>query len=83
MQQLLGYLTWRDCKAALVIFNKHIRRFSEILSRVPETFSQIDNFLKEEPTNQDGEWRYLISSREDEARHITLHVFLFNLFVDK
>jgi len=28
IDQLLGYLTWRDCKAAIIIFNKHNSKFS-------------------------------------------------------
>ena len=32
IDQLLGYLTWRDVKAALVIFNKNVKGFTELLS---------------------------------------------------
>jgi hypothetical protein len=34
IDQLLGYLTWRDCKTALIIFNKHNKEFSKILSQI-------------------------------------------------
>jgi hypothetical protein len=29
----------------------------------------------------DGEWRFVFTANEDEARRIVLHVFLFNLYV--
>lgn len=30
LSQLLGYVTWRDCKAALVLFNKDVAGFSAV-----------------------------------------------------
>jgi hypothetical protein len=30
LSQLLGYTTWRDCKAALVLFNKSVAAFSSV-----------------------------------------------------
>ena len=44
INQLLGYLTWRDCKTALVVFNKHNARFSGILSQVEEIFQSHECF---------------------------------------
>jgi len=80
--QLLGYLTWRDCKAALVTFNKHNARFSEVLAKVPETLHGHPLFLKALGSSSAGEWRLLFRSREDEAHLVTVHVFAFNLYVD-
>jgi hypothetical protein len=36
VDQLLGYLTWRDCKAALIVVNKTVAGFSALLERAPE-----------------------------------------------
>lgn len=79
--QLLNYLTWRDCKAAIVIFNKHNSGFSELLQRVPETLAANPRIRKALGQRGDGEWRFVFASAEDQAREVVVHVFLFNLYV--
>ncbi len=80
IDQLLGYLTWYDCKTALIIFNKQNAKFSEILDKVPETMKNHKKFLKVIDEGYPGDWRYSVKSPDDEDRRITVHVFLFNLY---
>jgi hypothetical protein len=80
VNQLLGYLTWRDCKAALVIFNKHNARFSELLSKVPEVLKTHPKFRSDLQSSGGGKWRFSMNSPEDERRIIHVHVYLFNLY---
>jgi hypothetical protein len=79
--QLLSYLTWRDCKAALIIFNRHVKEFSEVMKRLSEAITEHLLFVRELPRGRPGEWRYILRSREDPNRLIILHVFAFNLVV--
>lgn len=81
IDQLLGYLTWRDCKAAIVIFNKHNAGFSEILKKIPVVLESHDNFVSNVDESQQGEWRIWISNSEDDCRKILIHVFVFDLYV--
>ena len=81
VDQLISYLTWRDAKAALVIFNKKIGKFSELLEKVPVALAKHPSSVKDHGQQGDGEWRYMFRSTEDEGRRITVHVFLFDLFV--
>lgn len=85
IDQLLDYLTWRDCKAAIIIFNKHNAKFSEILTKMPNTIIThplFDKNLEYELENKDeGEWRYIFKSKEDEMKKIIIHLFVFNLYV--
>ncbi len=83
VDQLLSYLTWRDCKAALVIFNKHVAGFAEIQKKVPDILNSHDCCLRSVESGHAGEWRFILRSKEDQDRHITIHVFLFNLYVSK
>jgi len=83
VNQLLGYLTWRDCKAALIIFNKEVAGFSAIQKKVPEVLGGHSNCIRPETTSQAGEWRFRFRSAEDEEREIIIHVLLFNLYVAK
>ncbi len=81
VDQLLAYLTWRDCKAAIVIFNKHNAKFTELLDKVPATLSAHQKFKKDLGQRGDGEWRFLFTSAEDELRQVIVNVFLFNIYV--
>jgi len=78
--QLLGYLTWRDCKTALVIFNKTVAAFTEIQGKIPGIFESHANYEKSLDSKQAGEWRFLCRSQEDPERKVIIHVFLFNLY---
>ena len=81
VDQLLGYLTWRDCKAALILFNKDVAGFSSIQGKVPEVLREHPKYVREVNSDQAGEWRFVCHSAEDDQRLVTVHVFLFNLFV--
>lgn len=80
VDQLLGYLTWRDCKAALVFFNKDVGGFAALQHKLPEVLKAHANIVRPISTNEAGEWRFVFRSGDDEDRHITVHVFLFNLY---
>lgn len=81
INQLLGYLTWRDCKAAIILFNKNVAKFSDLLQKVPETFAKHAKLKKNLGGKCVGEWRYILISDEDAMRYIYVHVFLFNLYI--
>ena len=81
IDQLLGYLTWRDCKAAIVVFNKHNAKFSAILETIPGVFEAHSRFKRLRMVEGPGEWQFDMTSREDEGRQVRVHVFVFNLFV--
>ncbi|QAT16664.1 hypothetical protein BU251_02425 [Candidatus Velamenicoccus archaeovorus] len=80
VDQLLGYLTWRDCKAALIVFNKHVKGFSEVLAQVPEVLKTHTRIKKSIGTISDGEWDFVFMSKEDDGRLVHVRVFLFNIF---
>lgn len=81
IDQLLSYLTWRDCKASIVIFNKHNAKFTELLDKVPDTMKSHKNFKCDLGQQGDGEWRYIFTSPEDELRQIIVNIFIFNIYV--
>lgn len=81
IDQLLGYLTWRDCKAAIIVFNKHNAKFSGIQETIPTVFSAHTLYRRSTEVKEVGEWQFDMTSREDEGRQVRIHVFAFNLFV--
>lgn len=80
LDQLLDYVTWRDCKAALVIFNKSVAGFAATQELVQPTLTKRPGFLRQHSA-PNGEWRFVFQSKEDPSREITVHVFMFNLYV--
>src|SRR3989304_9308879 len=62
VDQLLSYLTWRDCKAAIIVFNKHNAKFTELLTKVSETVRSHLKFKKELGQQKEGEWRFILTS---------------------
>ncbi|MGE3848107.1 MAG: hypothetical protein AB7I01_14595 [Gammaproteobacteria bacterium] len=82
IDQLLGYLTWRDCKAALIVFNKSVKGFSSILERVAPTLKAHQNAKRDFiATNAANEWRLCFQSANDQLREVTIHVFVADLSV--
>ena len=77
--QLLAYLTWRDCKTSLVVFNKNVAAFSGLLQKAPEAMRVHGCFKREIGESSAGEWRFVFRDPDDNAREITVHLYLFNL----
>ena len=80
LDQLLGYLTWRDSKAALIVFNSRNRNFSQLLQAVPGALKSHPLYVADLASTEPGEWRVRMRSKEDEGRRVIVHVFLFDLY---
>jgi hypothetical protein len=80
LDQLLGYLTWRDCKAALILFDKDVAGFSDLLAKVQPAAETHSRFMKTAKASPQGEWRFLLRSKDDDARLVHVHVFLLNIY---
>jgi hypothetical protein len=81
IDQLLSYLTWRDCKTAIIIFNKDIAGFADILQKTKTAIESHSCFMKTVSETDQGEWRCIFRSMEDGARLLQIHIFHFNLYV--
>lgn len=80
INQLLSYLTWRDSKAALIMFNTKNKDFSKLLDTMPETLRRHELFLHDLAPAEAGEWRVQMRSKEDAGRRVILHTFAFDLY---
>lgn len=80
INQLLSYLTWRDVKTALVIFNKNVAGFKSLLEKMPALFENHPNKITQSSTSA-NEWNLRIRAEDDQNRIINIRVFLFNLYV--
>lgn len=78
IDQLLGYLTWRDTKAALVIFSKNAD-FTNVLGRIEKAIPQHLNFKRRLRKVSETHTRYLFRQKNDPDRDIYLAVQAFNI----
>ena len=78
IDQILSYLTWRDTKAALLLFSKNAD-FSNVLTGIGASISQHTNFKRELRKVSDTHARYLFRQKHDLDRDIYLAVQAFNI----
>jgi hypothetical protein len=82
LDQLLGYLTWRDCHTALVLFNKTVKGFKDLQESMPALIAAHPRFHRNAEAGHSGEWRAVFKANGDDARLITIHLFLVDLSPD-
>lgn len=76
--QLLNYLTWRDTKAAVIIFVKQ-KDFSNILSKVESKTVEHENYLGFVSKNDENWFNYRFHLNGDRNREVKIAVQLFHL----
>lgn len=76
--QLLGYLTWRDSKAAVVVFVNN-KDFSSVLKAVEEATPTHPNYLGYVNKEGDSWFNYRLHINEDPSREVKVAVLLFHI----
>ena len=78
LDQILGYLTWRDTKAALLMFCK-TADFTKALSKLATAVSEHPNHKRELQKVSETHVRYLFRQKDDPARDLYLAVQAFSI----
>jgi hypothetical protein len=78
IDQILGYLHWRDTKTALLIFNRN-KSFSEVLGKVSSAVQSHACCKKLIKQISETEWRFLFRNPDDANRELRLAVMLFDI----
>lgn len=78
IDQLLGYLTWRDSKAAVILFVKN-KGFTNVLDTVENSTSKHNNFLKDYGKRDETWFRYGIHLDGDPNREVKTAVLVFHI----
>ena len=73
-----GYLTWRDTKTAILLFNRQ-KSFSGVLSKIPPTYRAHASFRRDVPGRGESSFRFIASNPGDAAREITVAVLAFDV----
>jgi hypothetical protein len=78
IDQILGYLHWRDTKAAVVLFNRN-KDFTNVLSQVVPTVEAHACWKRTIGKESETEWRFLFRNRDDANREIHLAFLAFDV----
>ncbi len=78
IDQLLSYLSWRDTKAAVLVFNRNAG-FSAVLAKIAEVTPKHPNFKRDLGKSGESTFRYIFSQPSDANREITLTVMAFDI----
>lgn len=77
VDQLLGYLCWRDTKAALLIFNRN-KSFTNVLSQIDTVLCAHPQFLSNEGRRGETEFAFTFGHPSDPDRRVSLTVLAFD-----
>lgn len=78
IDQVLGYAQWRDCKLAILVFNKN-KDFTSVLTKIRETTKAHPSFRREVSTGDQTSFRCAVRHRDDPDREMTLTVLAFEI----
>lgn len=80
IDQLLGYLTWRDTRTALIVWNKAVKDFAKLQADLPEHVKGHAKHVRAVDAGHPGEWRVVCHSDADDGREVLVHIFLVDLY---
>jgi hypothetical protein len=78
VDQVLSYLSWRDTKAAIILFNRQ-KDFSGVLAKVQEALAKHPHRKRGLHTEGETRFRYVMGNPSDHSREIILTVMAFNV----
>lgn len=78
LEQLFGYLTWRDTKAAIALFNKN-REPTKVVRQIPNIIRKHESFIEQLPYESDSGFRFRLHHPEDSEKEALLTVLVFNV----
>ena len=78
VNQLLGYLSWRDSKCALLIFNS-TKDSTAVRAKMHEVMIARNEYRKTTMHDPNGDARYVFVKPSDPGREIKIHTMLFDV----
>ena len=78
LDQLFSYLSWRDTKTAVIIFNRNAD-FTAVISKIAEAVPTHTNFKRDLGKSDESTFRYVFAQPNDANREIILTVMAFDI----
>ena len=79
ISQLDSYLTWRDCKTALIFFVRR-KDFLTILKKAKEVLKSIEGMVRVNDNKYKNEFDCVFLSKSNIGQQISIRVMFFNLY---
>lgn len=77
-QLLERYVSWRDSKLALIIFNKDMKNFSELLTKAHNSMKAHPNYLRTEDDMDKTKTTFIFKHPSDKDKEVKITLLLFN-----
>lgn len=78
IDQLLSYLSWRDTKAAILVFNRNAD-FTAVLAKISGTVKKHALFKRDLGKSGETTFRYILGQPNDTNREVTLTLLAFDI----
>jgi len=78
IDQVLGYLAWRDTRAAVIVFVRR-KDFGAVAEKIPTVVTQHPQYRRALGQKGAAEWHYRFVQPRDPTRELTLAVIAFHL----
>ncbi len=78
LDQVLSYLSWRDTKAAVLIFSRN-KDFTGVLEKIEDGTHKHPNCKKLFKKRNESSWTYLFGHKDDANREISITVQAYNV----
>ncbi|MFT8316660.1 MAG: hypothetical protein ABF651_00135 [Sporolactobacillus sp.] len=78
ISQLISYLTWRDSKAAVIIFDKQ-KNFSNAYDHIVEITQKHENYIEYKGLNDESWFDFIFHINGDKNKEIALAVMLYHI----
>jgi hypothetical protein len=78
IDQLLSYMTWREAKAAILLFNRN-RDFPAIVAGISDLVKSHPQFLRSEKYERSTACRFILRKPSDASRHVTVTILAFDV----
>jgi hypothetical protein len=78
VDQILSYLSWRDTKAAIILFNRN-KDFSQVLAKIKEAIAAHSHRKHGPKVESETRFRYVFGNPSDHSREIIFTVLAFDV----
>ncbi|MGO7154607.1 hypothetical protein [Rhizobium leguminosarum] len=78
IDQLLGYLTWRDAKTALVVFNTN-KNFTDMITTALDAVTTHPNYKNGPAKETDTRYRYVMKNKNDPRKDVIMTMMLYDI----
>jgi hypothetical protein len=78
IDQILGYLSWRDTKTAIVLFNRN-KGFSDVLKKIVPAAKGHPHYKRGPDVEGETRFRFVFGNPTDHNREVVLTVMAFDV----